>query len=320
MPVSVGRRNFLGNNIAFPPHARTGDNVLLGTKVMVPLDGEVRQNVGLLGSPCFEIPRSVDRDSAFDGLKTPDQRHDRLRLKNRHNLWTALLFLAVRWFDLVVVTAMAWAVARVFARYGAWALSAWSIAALLFSILYFVAVERCATLCRALRPRFCSIYERPFWRHERFWKLCAPTGVEVLLNGTPLKNTLWRMCGVQMLGGRVFDDGCAMTERTLVTLGRDCTLNAGSTIQCHSLEDATFKSDGIVIGAGCTVGTNGFVHYGVTMGEGSALATDSFLMKGSEVRPRTRWAGNPAAETPTADRSGQAAPSDAREAGTARPG
>jgi non-ribosomal peptide synthetase-like protein len=128
------------------------------------------------------------------------------------------------------------------------------------------------------------------------------------------------MCGVQMLGGRVFDDGCAMTERTLVTLGRDCTLNAGSTIQCHSLEDATFKSDGIVIGAGCTVGTNGFVHYGVTMGEGSALATDSFLMKGSEVRPRSRWAGNPAAETPTADRSGQAAPSDAREAGTARPG
>ena len=31
--------------------------VLLATKVMVPLDGEVHRGVGLLGSPCFEIPR-----------------------------------------------------------------------------------------------------------------------------------------------------------------------------------------------------------------------------------------------------------------------
>ena len=33
--------------------ARTGDNVLLGTKVMIPIDGPVRENVGLLGSPCL---------------------------------------------------------------------------------------------------------------------------------------------------------------------------------------------------------------------------------------------------------------------------
>ncbi|MGH8950835.1 MAG: DapH/DapD/GlmU-related protein, partial [Acidimicrobiia bacterium] len=102
-----------------------------------------------------------------------------------------------------------------------------------------------------------------------------------------------RLLGVRM-GSRVFDDGCWMTERTLVTIGDDCTLNAGSTIQGHSLEDGTFKSDHITIGAGCTIGINAFVHYGVLMGHGAVLDADSFLMKGEEVAPQARWRGNPA--------------------------
>ena len=58
----VGDHNYLGNNIHYPPEGRTGANCLLGTKVMIPIDGPVRENVGLLGSPCFEIPRVVGRD------------------------------------------------------------------------------------------------------------------------------------------------------------------------------------------------------------------------------------------------------------------
>jgi acetyltransferase-like isoleucine patch superfamily enzyme len=34
----------------------------------------------------------------------------------------------------------------------------------------------------------------------------------------------------------------------------------------------------------------------VTMGDGSALAADSFLMKGENVPPGARWGGNPARE------------------------
>ena len=37
--VSIGAENFLGNRIAYPSQGRTGDNCLLATKVMVPLDG-----------------------------------------------------------------------------------------------------------------------------------------------------------------------------------------------------------------------------------------------------------------------------------------
>ena len=70
-----------------------------------------------------------------------------------------------------------------------------------------------------------------------------------LFNGTPFKNLVWRLLGVR-IGRRVFDDGCALPERTLVTIGDDCTLNAGTVIQCHSQEDGAFKSDRITIGDG----------------------------------------------------------------------
>lgn len=49
--VAIGAHNFLGNHIAYPVGGRTGDNCLLATKVLVPLDGELREGVGLLGSP-----------------------------------------------------------------------------------------------------------------------------------------------------------------------------------------------------------------------------------------------------------------------------
>lgn len=41
--ATIGPHNFLGNNIAYPSGGRTGDNCLLATKVMVPLDGEIRE-------------------------------------------------------------------------------------------------------------------------------------------------------------------------------------------------------------------------------------------------------------------------------------
>jgi hypothetical protein len=103
------------------------------------------------------------------------------------------------------------------------------------------------------------------------------------------------------VGKRLFDDGAGIPEKTLVTLGDDVVLNAGAVIQCHSLEDGTFKSDYTVIGSGAVLGVAAFVHYGVTMGEGTILDSDAFLMKGEQTAPFTHWAGNPATETrPTA--------------------
>ena len=76
--VKIGDRNYLGNDIHYPPDGKTGANCLLGTKVMIPIDGPVRENVGLLGSPCFEIPRAVERDKYFNRSWTSEARQQRI--------------------------------------------------------------------------------------------------------------------------------------------------------------------------------------------------------------------------------------------------
>ncbi len=74
------------------------------------------------------------------------------------------------------------------------------------------------------------------------------------------------------------------------------TLNMGAELQGHSLENGMFKSGRIEIGSGATVGVAALVHYGTKMGGGSVLEADSFLLKGSDLEPGSRWRGNPADE------------------------
>ncbi|WP_405620781.1 Pls/PosA family non-ribosomal peptide synthetase [Streptomyces sp. NBC_00076] len=292
--TTIGPHNFLGNHIAYPAGGRTGENVLLATKVMVPLDGEIREGVGLLGSPCFEIPRSVERDTRFDHLREGDELRRRLGAKNRYNLRSMGLFLFIRWLHWFGLTVLGFTAVDLYGVHGAAGgplIGASLMAALVFTVFYYVLVERLIGHFRPLRPLLCSIYDPRFWHQERLWKV--PAHHLVVFNGTPFKNLVWRLLGVR-LGRRVFDDGCSITERTLTAIGDDCTLAAHTKVQAHSQEDGTYKSDHITIGAGCTLGTGSLVHYGVSMGDGAVLAPDSFLMKGEEMPPGARWGGNPA--------------------------
>ncbi|MGH3822583.1 MAG: Pls/PosA family non-ribosomal peptide synthetase, partial [Pseudonocardiaceae bacterium] len=292
--ASIGPHNFLGNYVTYHSQGKTGDNCLLATKVMVPLDGEVREGVGLLGSPSFAIPRSVERDSRFDHLKSEDGLRCGLAAKNKHNAVTMGLYLLVRWIYLFGATLLAMGAVDLYHSFGASVIVLANVLILLFGVVYFVLIERAVTRFQALKPLFCSIYDLRFWRIERLWKVPAVAYLQVF-NGTPFKNVIWRLLGVR-LGRRVFDDGCYMSERTMVAIGDDCMLNAETRIQPHSQEDGAFKSDRITIGAGCTVGIGALVHYGVTMGDGAMLAPGSFLMKGEEIPQRARWGGNPARE------------------------
>lgn len=293
-PVYIGSNNFLGNNIAYPAGGRTGHNCLIATKAMIPLDGEIREGVGLLGSPSFEIPRSVERDSRFDHLSTGDELRRRLAAKDRYNLRTMGVFLLGRWLHLFLVTVFALAAFDAYGGFAQLEMAVLFAVGILVTPVYFVLVERGMRGFRRLQPKYCSIYDPYFWRHERLWKVPGEAYLH-MFDGTPFKNLIWRALGVR-IGKRVFDDGCYLTERTLTTIGDDVMLNAGSKIQCHSQEDGTFKSDRTAIGDGCTIGVGAMVHYGVTMGDGSELAPDSFLMKGEEIPPRARWGGNPARE------------------------
>jgi non-ribosomal peptide synthetase-like protein len=296
--VSLGSRSFFGNNIAYPSQARTGDNCLLATKVMVPIDGEVREGVGLLGSPPFEIPRLAQANAGgFDGSATANptvsgaQLPRHLAAKNRYNLATIGWYLAVRWIRFFVDVLLAFTALDLYDRFGFAVIPVTVVAALLFNVSSSVLFERAVGRFRPLSPQFCSIYDPYYWWHERLWKLEAA----LPFSGTPFKNLIWRLLGVR-LGRGVFDDGCYIPEKTLVIIGNGCTLNASSVIQCHSQEEGIFKSDRTAIGAGCTVGINAFIHYGVTMGDGAVLDAGAFLMKGEQIAPHAWWQGNPASE------------------------
>ncbi|MEU6347820.1 Pls/PosA family non-ribosomal peptide synthetase [Streptomyces sp. NPDC047072] len=292
--VSIGPHNFLGNHIAYPVGGRTGDNCLLATKVMVPLDGELREGVGLLGSPPFEIPRTVERDTRFDHLREGAEFTRRLAAKNRFNARSMALFLFLRWLNWFGLTALGFLALDLYGGQGALGgllIGGYLAGGLVLTVAYWTLVERLITRFRPLEPRLCSIYEPYFWWHERLWKV--PDNHLMVFNGTPFKNLAWRLMGVR-IGRRVFDDGVSITERTLTAIGDDCTLGAHTKVQAHSQEDGTFKSDHIVIGAGCTLGAGALVHYGVSMGDGAVLRADSFLMKGEEMPPGAHWGGNPA--------------------------
>lgn len=292
--VRLGSENFLGNSIIYPAGGRVGDNCLLATKVMVPLDGPVRENVGLLGSPSFEIPRSVKRDLQFERLKAPGVFERRLAAKNRSNLLTIALYLASRWLLSLIGWTIAAATFDAHGVVGSFAIAGALLLMTTVTAVYFVALERIGLGFGRLEPKFCSIYDPYYWGHERYWKLNDTTFIRAF-DGTPFKNLIWRMLGARW-GKKVFDDGCTITERTLVSVGDNCTINELVTLQSHSLEDGAFKSDHVRIGAGCTIGTRAYVSYGVVMEDGASLDPDAFLMKGETVSAGSVWRGNPARE------------------------
>ncbi len=291
-PVSVGAHSFLGNGIAYPPRATVGDNCLIGTMTMIPIDGPIREGVGLLGSPPFEIPRTVARDTGF-AIEDPAELRRGLRRKNRHNTVSVLMALLVRWIGVFSLFVFAEAGGEAIDSSGsAWGLALAEAGYGVFLFLFYVAVERACLRYASLCPDGVSIYDKRFWRHERHWKV-PNYGYIQFLNGTPFKSMVLRRLGMKV-GKRVFDDGASFPEKCFVTVGDYVTMNASSGAQTHSQEDGAFKSDRTVIGAGVTLGVASFVHYGVTIGDGAVLAADSFLMKGEQVPAEEYWAGNPA--------------------------
>ena len=290
--TKIGEHNYLGNNIYYPPDGRTGANCLLGTKVMIPIDGPLRENVGLLGSPPFEIPRMVKRDmDLIQGISEED-RSLRLPEKNRHNLATAVMFIAVQWIMLFLTLAIWDRAINYYAEWDGTGLFVATVLTTAISIPLYIFVERASLGFGKLKPLTTTIYNKAFWDHERHWKL-ADSPITRLFGGTPFRPMILRMMGVKV-GSRVFDAGSNLTERSLVEIGDDVTLNEGCVIQAHSLEEGAFKSDYIRIGRGCTLGPAAFVHYGVVMGDGSVADVDCFVMKGEVLEPNSIWRGNPA--------------------------
>jgi non-ribosomal peptide synthetase-like protein len=288
----IGENNYLGNDIFYPPNGRTGVNVLLGTKTMIPIDGPMRENVGLLGSPAFEIPRMVERDRDMNAAIDETTRRARLRAKNLHNFVTGSLWLASRFASFFAAVVLWCAALAYYDSYGVFALFAATVVMTGATIAFFVLLERASLRFKRLTPKIVTIYDPYFWSHERHWKL-SESPITRLFSGTPFRPLMFRAMGMK-IGRKVFDCSRSITERTLTEVGDYANLNEGAVLQAHSLEEGVFKSDFIRLGDGCSIGAGAFVHYGVTMGDRVVLDADSFLMKGETLDSHTGWRGNPA--------------------------
>ncbi|MBI3408899.1 MAG: amino acid adenylation domain-containing protein [Planctomycetes bacterium] len=302
--VRIGDNNYIGNDVVFPADAKTGANCLLGTKVMVPLDGPRRENTGLLGSPCFEIPRVVERDKR---VKVMDDKLRRalIRKKDRKNLGTIVMLLLCAWLYTACVLLVLGLAFLDYPTHGLASILAGLVFLTGFSILYFVVLERASLRFGSLRASEESMYDNYFLFHERHWKFCS-SPLNRLFKGTPFKNVISRLLGVK-LGRMVFDDGCFFFDKTLITIGDYANLNEVSMFQGHSLEEGVFKSDHIVVGNGCTLGSAAFVHYGVKIGDHVVIDPDSFVMKGETADANTIWRGNPAKMVASAGAPGRPA-------------
>ena len=288
----IGENNFLGTMIYAPPGVRTGDNVMFASKVMAPIDGPLRENVGLLGSPAFEIPRASARDREMLAAIGEKERKRRLVRKTGFNIASMLGLIASRWLVVFLAVYLFGWTAAVYGVNDAPPMIAAAALVSLLSIAVFILVERASLGFGRLSPEIATVYDPAFWRVERHWKL-SDSPLATALAGTPMRNAVSRLLGVKV-GKRVFDDGCTLSERTLVDIGDEANLNEGALVQAHSLEEGVFKSDHVRIGAGASIGVGCLVHYGVTMGDNTHLDSDFFLMKGEITPAGSRWRGNPA--------------------------
>ncbi len=290
--VRIGPKNYLGNRIYYPAEGRTGANCLLGTKVLIPVDGPVRENVGLLGSPAFEIPRTVNRDKAMTTIADGASREAQIAAKTAHNTVTIALFLARDCFVTYALLVSALFAILHYDLHGTLALFAFALSSGAIAAVVFAFAERASLRFGRLKPKLVSMYDPYFWTHERYWKMCAHP-LMTLFKGTPMKNAVSRLLGIR-IGKFVFDDGCLFFDASLITVGDYSTLNETAVLQGHSLEEGVFKSDYINVGAHCTLGAGAFVHYGVRVGDHVVIEPDSFLMKGESPDAGTTWRGNPA--------------------------
>ena len=210
--VKIGDHNYLGNRIYYPAAGKTGSNCLLGTKVMVPIDGPVRENVGLLGSPCFEIPRVVDRDKSLQTVMDDATREQRIAAKTRYNIVTMITMLLGYWLFFFAVLLSGFVAILHFHLHGIFAILAFSAFVSCAGIAWFIFLERASIGFKKLTPQIVSMYDERFWRHERYWKFTGAPFIPAF-KGTPFASVISASWASGWAGGCSTMDAASSTSR-----------------------------------------------------------------------------------------------------------
>ncbi|CAM5458600.1 phosphopantetheine-binding protein [Streptomyces hirsutus] len=116
--ASIGRHNFLGNNIVYPSGAKNGRQLSPRNQG----DGSTRWRGTRRGGSAWlavlRDSRSVERDLRFDHMRAGAELRRNLAAKNRFNIRSMVLFLLVRWFFFFVITVLALADVELYGSFG----------------------------------------------------------------------------------------------------------------------------------------------------------------------------------------------------------
>ena len=291
--------------IAYPAQGRTGDNCLLGTKVLVPIEGEVREGVGPAGFAQLRDPakrRARQRPRRARSRRAPPPAGRQEPAQRRHDRAAS-----AEPVDPPVGLAPAGAGSVELYRCRCPVAGWFCHSPGLFVHRGLLRAVQQASWVPAALPRRVARSTTPLLAARAVLEVDGGSRTSTVQR-TPFKTALWRLLGVR-IGSRVFDDGCFADRAGLADLRRrlhtqrrqhgPIPFPGGRHLQVRPQRHR----------CGFTLGVGSFVHYGVTIGAGAAVAPDSFVMKGGGP-PLDRWGGNPAIEfsTPTTATSARPPP------------
>ena len=185
------------------------------------------------------------------------------------------------------------------------AAAGFAAAALLAVPLLLAAAVAAGAVATAMKwllvGRFRAV-EHPLWSSFVWRNELADTFVEVLAvpwlvgpaNGTPVLTAWLRTHGRPH---RARACGCEtywLPESDLVRLGDGATVNRGCVVQTHLFHDRIMSMDEVRIDEGATLGPNGIILPGASIGAGTHdRAGARWSRAASPCPPATRWLGNP---------------------------
>jgi len=287
-PSRVGKQAFLGNSGMTAPGRSVPNRGLVGVLSATPR--KAKKGSSWLGLPPMPLRRAVEQRDTSRTFHPPR----RLRVAR-------LLIELCRVVPVMCSAALAVLVAGLLMAVHAAA--GFAVAALLAVPLLLAAAATAGAVATAMKwllvGRFRAV-EHPLWSSFVWRDELADTFVEVLAvpwligpaNGTPVLTAWLRTMGAR-IGRGVWLETYWLPESDLVRLGDGATVNRGCVVQTHLFHDRIMSMDEVRIDEGATLGPNGIILPGASIGAGTTIGPGSLVTRGDSVPPATRWLGNP---------------------------
>jgi non-ribosomal peptide synthetase-like protein len=287
-PSRVGKQAFLGNSGMTAAGRSVPNRGLVGVLSAAPR--KAKKGSSWLGLPPMPLRRAVEE---ADTSRTFNPSRGLRIARGLIELCRVLPVMCSAALAVLVVGKLV----AVHAAAGFW------VAALLAGPLLLAAGLGAAGLTTVMKwllvGRFRSV-EHPLWSSFVWRNELADTFVEVLAvpwligpaNGTPVLTAWLETMGAD-IGRGVWLETYWLPESDLVHLGEGATVNRGCVVQTHLFHDRIMRMDEVRIDRGATLGPNGIILPGASIGAATTVGPGSLVTRGDTVPPATRWQGNP---------------------------